>query len=576
MIVQAREGIERGYGRSWNLAAAGAAAILIVIASGLRVDAGMPQQAPATSTTGKFFQCRVTDKDTGKPIAGAKVLVRISVTDPTTHTRNTLAEIRQRTSAEGTYSFHVSRETFAEPSCLLYVEVDHPGYVRGRSSYRNATNSEREKPDRPKLFENIKLERGKAITGRLLTPEGNPAANVKINAYTTHRPPSAKYREIGSFTSTSTDADGCFRLNLLPSGPAVFWILPTDYALSTHVLKNDKRGDLGTITLEMGNVIQGTVLNIQGKAVAGVYVQADGEWPNGFRDAGLIGIGDSITRSVVTDRDGTFTIRHLPACDYRVTVVEEGRDPATRNDLLVRRPLPGVFAHSKLTVNDGVPPEPLVIREIPHVVIEARNYDSKGKPCNGNEWHLNGWLEGNLWSTQGRPDASGRFVIEAPLGLEMTRLGGMASSHRALRHRLTTDAPLESGNDVDLGTLDHDIKGLEIIHYEAAIVTVTVVSEDGQKPKHAQVSAEYFTANAKPRGTFIHEDGARSDVAFEEQNDGRFRSSMLFPDERFKLTVTAPGYEPRSEILSLAEGITKDLTFTLKAKKAELKTEQPY
>ena len=76
MIVQAREGIERRCGRSWNLAAFGVAVILIVIVSGLRVGAGVPQQAPATSTTGKVFQCRVTGKDTGKPIAGAKVLVR--------------------------------------------------------------------------------------------------------------------------------------------------------------------------------------------------------------------------------------------------------------------------------------------------------------------------------------------------------------------------------------------------------------------------------------------------------------------------------------------------------------------
>jgi hypothetical protein len=101
-------------------------------------------------------------------------------------------------------------------------------------------------------------------------------------------------------------------------------------------------------------------------------------------------------------------------------------------------------------------------------------------------------------------------------------------------------------------------------------VTVTVVSEGGQKPKFAQISAEYFRANAAPRGTFIQENGARSDIAFEEQKDGRFRSSTLFPDEKFKLTVTAEGYEPRSEVLSLSEGVTKELIFTLKTKKAEL------
>ena len=55
----------------------------------------------------------------------------------------------------------------------------------------------------------------------------------------------------------------------------MFWICPRDYALSSHVLKNDKRGDLGTITLEKGNTIQGKALDAQGKPVAGVYVRAD-------------------------------------------------------------------------------------------------------------------------------------------------------------------------------------------------------------------------------------------------------------------------------------------------------------
>jgi protocatechuate 3,4-dioxygenase beta subunit len=67
-------------------------------------------------------------------------------------------------------------------------------------------------------------------------------------------------------------------------------------------------------------VIQGTVIDIKGKPVPGVDVEADGEWPNEFREAGLIGIGDSITRSVVTDSGGTFTIRALPAGDYGVYV----------------------------------------------------------------------------------------------------------------------------------------------------------------------------------------------------------------------------------------------------------------
>ena len=126
-------------------------------------------------------------------------------------------------------------------------------------------------------------------------------------------------------------------------GRQSFGSFPKDYALSTHVLKNDKRGDLGTITLAKGNVIQGTVVDIQGKPVAGVYVQADRMPPNEFREAGLTGIADRITRSVVTDRAGKFTLLALPAGNYRVAVVEEGWDPATVRDVLVRQARAGRF-----------------------------------------------------------------------------------------------------------------------------------------------------------------------------------------------------------------------------------------
>ena len=363
-----------------------------------------------------------------------------------------------------------------------------------------------------------------------------------------------------------TDGDGHFRLNLLPSGPAVFWILPTDYALSTHVLKNDKRGDLGTITLAKGNVIQGTVFDVQGKPVAGVYVQADRVQPNEFREAGLIGIADSITRSVVTDSAGRFTLHALPAGNYRVAVVEEGRDPATVRGVLVRRPVPAVFAPREITLDEGNSPEPLVMRAIPHVVIEAQYFDSHGKPCNGSEWFIHGRIDGGFWVSQGRHDESGKLVIRAPRGLELARLDLSLNSHNALRHRLFKGGPLASGRDIDLGTLDHDLKEIEIVRYVSPIVTVNVVNEDGQTPKNAQVSAEYFAVNAGMRDRFILKNGGHSDVGFEEQKDGRFRSLGLLPDEKIKLTAVAEGFEPKSDILSLPEGVTRELTLTLKPK----------
>ncbi len=363
-----------------------------------------------------------------------------------------------------------------------------------------------------------------------------------------------------------TDGDGRFRLNLLPSGPSVFWILPKDYALATHLLKNDRRGDVGTITLAKGNVIHGTVVDIQGKPVAGVYAQADRVPPNEFREAGLTGIADRITRSVVTDNAGKFNLLALPAGNYRVAVVEEGWDPATVQGVLVRRPVPAVFIPRELTLDEGNPPAPLVMRATPHVVIEAQYFDSKGKPCNGGGCFVHGRIDGVSWISQDRRDDSGKLVIRAPRGLEFARLDLQLNSHNALRHRLIKGGPLACGRDIDLGTLDGDLKEIEIIRYEAPIVIVNVVSEDGRTPSNAHVSAEYFAVDAGLRNRFILKNGARSDVVFEEQKDGRFRSLMLLPDEKLKLTVVAEGVEPKSEILSLPEGVTRELTFTLKAR----------
>ncbi len=58
---------------------------------------------------GRTYVGQVTDKDTGKPIAGASVLVQLSLfNDPKTGTQKTLEEIRQTTDSEGRYRFTIA------------------------------------------------------------------------------------------------------------------------------------------------------------------------------------------------------------------------------------------------------------------------------------------------------------------------------------------------------------------------------------------------------------------------------------------------------------------------------------
>jgi len=45
----------------------------------------------------------------------------------------------------------------------------------------------------------------------------------------------------------------------------------------------------------------------------------------------------------------------------------------------------------------------------------------------------------------------------------------------------------------------------------------------------------------------------------EKQEDGRWRSSQLLPDEEITVTINAEGYKPYTEKLKLGEGITKEI-----------------
>ena len=58
---------------------------------------------------------------------------------------------------------------------------------------------------------------------------------------------------------------------------------------------------------------------------------------------------------------------------------------ATGRSDWTRRPLPEVFAPTKLTIKEGETPAPLEIRALPSVVIEGHWVDSKGQPKGGLE-----------------------------------------------------------------------------------------------------------------------------------------------------------------------------------------------
>src|SRR5262249_26559462 len=156
---------------------------------------------------------------------------------------------------------------------------------------------------------------------------------------------------------------------------------------STHRVPDAKRGDLGTFTLGPGISIKGKVLDVRGKPLAGVNVNAE------RRDRGEelqdLMVADMINRSAVTNEQGEFTMKPLPPGEYDIQPSDHARDGSGPRDK--RHEVPGVFLRQRVVLKGDTPP--LEVRSVPHVVVEAQYYDSKGKKSRGHAGHIFGQLD---------------------------------------------------------------------------------------------------------------------------------------------------------------------------------------
>jgi hypothetical protein len=512
---------------------------------------GEQQAAEALTYTGV-----VTDKETRKPIQGATVTVRRMIYRDSPYERRTLDESKCETDAQGKYTFTISAEQAAERYMYIELDVTHPDYV-GQFGFGYALSMilKNEKLGERPFFENVSLTPAAPVTGIVVAPDGKPLAGVKVIGATMSRP-----RDFTSevLTETTTDQQGFLRLNLPKDGDGIFWLLPKEYAASAHVV-GLKRGDLGRIILEKGILLRGRVVDEQGRPVNGVWVEAKGGQNPPMTEFGMP-LGLELWRVSRSDGKGEFAMPPLSAGQYDVQPSEYSLDPEERDH--TRRPLPGVFVPLKATLKDGESDVSVEIHAVPAVVVEGQYYDSAGKPRSGHEPHLWGRLGKNdFFNAQGFVDATGRFTIQVPKGIQDAKLTFITNEHGALRVRISKDAPLSNQNrDIDLGTLEKDVRGIEVVSYNAPILLVMARTEDGTPIKDFTVEVKYAKRPpAEPGVRFLRE----GDCSFEKQEDGRERSMQLLPDEEFTLTIKADRYQPKSEKLTLPEGAIKELDVKL-------------
>ncbi|MEX0718084.1 MAG: M56 family metallopeptidase [Planctomycetaceae bacterium] len=529
-------------------------------AAPVRVDAPASNPPSAKAPTVKTETLRYTgvvlDKETRKGIPGGTVIVRRSKL--TSQENTIIQETRHTTDAEGKYSFEIPPEQVSMP--WMYIELDawHDDYAANKGfGYALSMIRKNEKLGERPFFERIELRAAEAVTGTVASPEGTPLAGINVRGYS-QVVRGNDYREFGSFTDAVTDDAGKFRLNLAKGGVGIFWILPTKFAITSRA-STALRGDVGEIRLRPGVRVSGRVVDVEGKPVPKIPVNI--EYVDGGNEPVTeLPVTTSIRRSSISDDEGRFAFDPLPTGNYRLIPEEHRSDPIIRDRQ--RYEIPGVFLPMTVQIDEGVAGVPLEVRAAPHVVFHAQVFDSKGAKTRGHVFDLFGEMDGKRWFGWARPDAEGTVALRVPKGLRNVRVQLITNEHGAVRFRRGKGEQLENRSDhyIDFETLNHDVESFEIIQYRAPIVLIDAVDEDGKPVKEFRVVAAYPWVKQR----YIVDGEHRSDLHFDKQNDGRFRTSQLLPDEDVKFTVTADGFEAASATVRLGEGETKELSVTLK------------
>jgi hypothetical protein len=463
------------------------------------------------------------------------------------------------TGDDGHFQFLVPSEVATNHAAYLNFEVTHSNYARmpGNGYALSMIRKNEALGERP-FFEDLELMPAESISGTLMRPDGSPAAGVKILTYSKAK--KDDMADYGSFADTRTDGNGFFEMNVVKGGEAVLWLLPRDFSPSTHLL-HQSRGDLGKFTLEDGIRLSGQVLDSDGTPAGSVWINAELSRGPAKQRIGMPVI-DALSRSALTDDQGRFTMDPLPVGEYDLLTSEYPRDSLTEDHTY--HPVPGTFVHQTLQLVAGQPTASVEIRAVPHVLVTINQLDSQNRPHKSHEIHASGQLNGNAWWGEGRPDANGRVVLQVPRGLADARFELMVNEHQSTRYRWSEDSPWSNEKEATMSVVDQDYPEVAVVYYTSPILLVRVVAEDGSAVPDFKCSLNY----AQDRKPYAHMpnwiSGVSGDVDFEKQQDGRWRSQSLLPDENLTLTVQADGFQPYSKSVNLPEGTTRELEARLR------------
>ncbi|MCL2118964.1 MAG: hypothetical protein FWH27_11115 [Planctomycetaceae bacterium] len=556
-----------------------------------------PQQPPTSIT------CRVLDSE-GNPISGAKVIVRLLREDSTRELKEKpVAKYRLRSNSQGEYRFAVTSEQAADPELRIHIAAAHPDYISCGFIFEKYQNFiELYQLSDNELRTSITLDPSAKVTGKVLKPDGKPAASVLVYASS---------GDINSVqTSTRTDAEGNFTIGTqLAKYEKEYYkdrlvhVLPKDYAPLAFVL-NDEDADLGTVQLQEGIVLKGQAVDCNGNPVPNVWLSLMLNDSPGVRRHGH----DASCRAAVTDADGYFQFRPVMPGDYHIEtglLMEYDRDDwvlapesayvnLADADFWTGKPLPRKELPSK---NEAIPfPRKMVtitnkpVQEVEYRALETVDctiqVTNDFVKTHSAKFGLRGQLAGQHWSTDHLP-AGNESVVKVPVGLKdaYLTLWDMDGNHYyPLRFRMSETEPWTNNWYATIGDMERGANlTVEVQPCEPGVLKIACLEPDGNPLPQNGLDVRYknvafedpkiITINGDTVMTGIERHSPSVEFAVLDGRQMMWRYHPVLADEEFVLSASGfddqGRYEPVEQTLSLRPGELREMKVTLKERVKE-------
>lgn len=536
-------------------------------------------------------------------LANVKVTVTLSLPPekPTPVTNGpsgeTVRELVYRTGKDGRYQITIPAALRSTSDLMISFRFSHPDYLERVvgavpvSDFDSSPVSRRERGIHrsmvPRAIAQTRLRRAHRLEGRVLLPDGSPAAGAVVQTATKYRPYSWKFFSPDDYSfsaSATTDKEGQF--SLVTDDRSTLAVLMAGQA---PLLIDDLQRPGGAagqkqiqeFRIPAGIRLSGRVLDDRGQPVPRAIVSVRREFAWNEAD-----MPQSFSVTCAADEHGEYTLPPLPEDRYRLSVDSQLNEESSVDEynawsmnfnrgskpVMQIEPLNFVFVPVIHALEWTTPRPQRDLSASPMVSIQVTVLfpDGSPDPDRYSDIGISGLIDGRDWHGQyARADANGMAVLHAPKGLRLASIKtGLA------RHRLTADSPIEIGEAIHLGELDGDRDGFVVMKPQLARLKVKLNLPDELSRELSRGQSHLSITASHVRKGFRENSPTRQRIALpgSVQTGTTAYEGTALPNEPVQLRVTVQKGDIRKTVyeeeLTLAAGEERLKEITLDSKAA--------